>query len=123
MPEERPRAKVPYVYQFSFSSVAAGSLDTASPAVQIGARAFVLTHIAFYAEAGNDFSLLIRDDTMAQDLMNEEIHLKAISATNDRPFELPVPWRFEKNSTIYAEATNNGTAADSLHVLLIGYLD
>lgn len=125
MNEEREqlRAKVPYVYQVTFSSVAAGSTSYSSPAIQIGARPFVWTHIAMYSEGDQDFSILITDNTVSQNFMNIRIMHKAISRTGSRPFELPVPWRFEANSSIYMEVRNEGTAADTLHVLLIGYLD
>ena len=82
------RAKVPYIYQIDFDDVASGSTSYQSPAIQVGSRPFVMTHIAAYSEGDQDFSFLIKDDTVTQQFMNARVFHKAISKTGTRPFEL-----------------------------------
>ncbi|MFQ6042204.1 MAG: hypothetical protein ACE5PV_15215 [Candidatus Poribacteria bacterium] len=118
-PEDFPKDKLPYFIELEFSSVGAAAQDSQSE--PIGPRAFTCTHIA--ARSTQAFKLRLRDTAAGEDFMPGRVDLNAIVGGNQEPFELPSPWQFGVNSSVYGECENLGGASDTLRVVLIGYLE
>ncbi len=120
-PDAEGRAQRPHFINVELT-VAAGATERTQPAVNVGSRDFVWTHIGI--RASQPFKIRIRDTGANVVFQNEGFHTETIVGTNNyRPFALPVPWRFTRNTAIEVEAENLGSSADTIYITFIGYLD
>lgn len=121
-PNQGGEDRRPYFINVSLTAAAGGS-NTTSPVVNIGSRDFVWTHLGINARGDQAFRIKIRDSGPMLEFENEPFDVETVMSTQNQPFELPVPWRFEYNSGVYVEAYNDGSAQDTIYLTLIGYLD
>lgn len=101
----------------------AGTLTATStlPAAQIGSTPFVWEQLGAYWNTTNgDWQVRISDNGANQYFSSMEFKVASLIGVEQKPFELPVPWRFEAGSGIMVEATNDGGATDTLYLAFIG---
>jgi len=112
-----------YFYTIEVQLTAATLTATStSPAKPIGSYPFEWERLGAYWNTTNgDWQIRISDNGANQFFSADEIPINALVGDVDqKPFELPEPWTFDKGSAIMVEATNNGTGTDTLYLLFIG---
>jgi len=112
-----------YFYMIEVALTAATvSATSTSPAKPIGSYPFRWERLGAYWDATNgDWQIRISDNGAGQFFSSDEVPINALVGDVDqKPFELPEPYTFDKGSAIMVEATNNGGATDTLYLLFIG---
>lgn len=112
-----------YFYTIEVALTAATLTATStSPAQPIGSFPFEWLQLGAYWNATNgDWQMRISDNGANQFFSSQEFPINALVGDVDqKPFELPEPYTFDKGSAIMVEATNNGTGTDTLYLVFIG---
>lgn len=99
----------------------AGASVVSSPATLIGSIPFAWEELgAHWDESTGDWEIKITDNGDNTAFSAVKIPLIALVGDNKQPYVLRNPWVFDGGSSIYVEATNNGSSSDTLYLLFIG---
>ncbi len=124
MPEQRFVLAVPWTIDLTFSAVAAGATGYISPSTNVGPYNFVWTRLSLEtANATGVFTLMLKDEADSKNFMLNAVRTSLLVPRDGYMVDLPRPWVFKAHTTIYAEATNQGGAVDTLYIALHGYLE
>ena len=105
---------------FSFSSVASNGTSTQRYTLSTGFH-FVCMQINGHGSSNRNFTVLIKDEYMSQDLTKDPVHAEDMCGSGERPYNMPIPYRFLGGTTISIQVKNLHTAAQDIYVTLIGY--
>jgi hypothetical protein len=87
----------------------------------VGSIAFAWEQLgAHWNTTNGDWQVKISDNGDNTAFSSEKIPLTALVGDDKQPYILPHPWIFSGGSSIYVEATNNGTGTDILYLVFIG---
>lgn len=124
-----PRARVPQYINIEPVAVIAAAA-TGTVLYTVGPRNFVMTGWGFTSQevgvpaARMPFKLNIQDIGGSIFFAPIRFLVNCIVGPMDKDYvDLPVPWRFEKNTTISCEFENIGAQACLPYLVLVGYLE
>lgn len=101
----------------------AGTLASvvSSPAVLVGSIPFAWEELgAHWNTTNGDWEIKISDNGDNTAFSADKVPLTALVGDDKQPYQLRHPWIFSGGSSIYVEATNNGSGTDTLYLLFIG---
>lgn len=102
-------------------TAATGASVVSSPAVLVGSIPFAWEQLgAHFNESNGDWEIKITDNGDNTSFSSVKVPLIALVGDNKQPYVLDHPWVFSGGSSIYVEATNNGSGTDTLYLLFIG---
>lgn len=102
-------------------TAASGASVVSSPAVLVGSIPFAWEELGAHWDTSNgDWDLKITDNGDNTAFSADKVPLIALVGDDKQPYVLKHPWIFSGGSSIYVEATNNGSGTDTLKLLFIG---
>lgn len=99
-----------------------GASAVNDPITMVGSLPFAWEELgAHWNTTDGDWEIKITDNGDATSFSSEKIQLASLVGTDDKqPYVLKHPWIFQGGSSIYVEATNNGSGTDTLYLTFIG---
>lgn len=110
-----------YMIQLTLTAAAGASVSTL-PAEPIGAQPFRWEELgAFWDDAKGIWTIKVTDNGNDEAFSSGKISVDAVIGSADRdPYILKHPYLFTGGSSIMVEATNDGSAQDTLTLVFIG---
>ena len=98
-----------------------GASVVSSPAVLVGSIPFAWEELgAHWNTTNGDWEIKISDNGDNTAFSADKVPLTGLVGDDKQPYVLKHPWIFSGGSSIYVEATNNGSGTDTLYLLFIG---
>ena len=109
-----------YIYEIELTAATATATSTA-PAEPIGSYPFIWESLgAWWNTTNGNWQIKISDNAAQKFFSSMEVKVASMVGVDQKPFDLPVPYRFEPGSGIMVEATNDGSGTDTLFLSFIG---